>query len=130
MFARTSVFIILALTASFVAAVPTTPKPPPPKPLPPKPSPPPSAPVIQCNTGPVQCCDSVQNSNDKEIANLLGFLGIVTGGDEVPIGVTCSPISVAGGTGSNSCTAQPVCCQNNTFNGVVAIGCNPININK
>ncbi|KAF8204671.1 hydrophobin-251 [Pholiota molesta] len=28
-----------------------------------------------------------------------------------------------------SCSAQPVCCTNDSFNGVVALGCTPININ-
>ncbi|GAB88060.1 hypothetical protein GORBP_124_00010, partial [Gordonia rubripertincta NBRC 101908] len=53
---------------------------------------------------------------------------IVVQGVNIPIGLTCDPISVIG-IGGNSCTAQPVCCENNNFNGVVALGCTPVNLN-
>ncbi|KAF8875137.1 hypothetical protein BD779DRAFT_1678405 [Infundibulicybe gibba] len=42
--------------------------------------------------------------------------------------MTCSPISAIG-LGGNSCSAQPVCCSNNSFNGIVALGCTPVNLN-
>ncbi|KAF5326006.1 hypothetical protein D9611_000523 [Ephemerocybe angulata] len=84
--------------------------------------------AAQCNTGPVQCCESIQHADDPAVAKLLGPLGIVIQDVTIPIGVTCSPISVIGLPG-NSCSAQPVCCTNNSFNGIVAIGCTPININ-
>ncbi|EEB89522.1 hypothetical protein MPER_12369, partial [Moniliophthora perniciosa FA553] len=35
-------------------------------------------------------------------------------------GVTCSPISALGLSG-NSCNAQTVCCENNSFHGRVAL---------
>ncbi|ESK81797.1 hydrophobin [Moniliophthora roreri MCA 2997] len=54
--------------------------------------------------------------------------GVVVQDLNIPIGVQCNPISVIG-VGGNSCTQQPVCCDNNNFNGVVAIGCTPINVN-
>ncbi|ESK92236.1 hydrophobin [Moniliophthora roreri MCA 2997] len=82
----------------------------------------------QCNTGPIQCCNSVQSSSDPATSLLLGLLGVVLQGINVPIGLTCNPITVIG-AGGNSCTAQTVCCENNNFNGVVAVGCTPININ-
>ncbi|KAI5118057.1 hypothetical protein M0805_005903 [Coniferiporia weirii] len=81
----------------------------------------------QCNTGALQCCQSVQSSSDSGVSSLLGLLGVVLGGVAVPIGVTCSPISVIG-VGGNSCTANPVCCENNSFNGLIAIGCTPIDL--
>ncbi|KAH8109099.1 hydrophobin-251 [Phellopilus nigrolimitatus] len=87
-------------------------------------SPPPS----QCDTGPIQCCSSVQSAGSPSIASLLGLLGIVVQDVTVPIGVNCSPISVIG-VGGNDCTADPVCCENNDFNGIIAIGCTPINVN-
>ncbi|KDQ26241.1 class I hydrophobin superfamily [Pleurotus ostreatus PC15] len=90
-----------------------------------KPSPTPISPN-QCNTNKIQCCNSVQSSDAPLLTGLLGLLGIVLQG-VIPIGVTCSPISVIG-IGGNSCSAQTVCCENNTFNGVIAIGCTPINI--
>ncbi|THV02182.1 fungal hydrophobin [Dendrothele bispora CBS 962.96] len=82
----------------------------------------------QCNTGSIQCCNSVQSANTGLVQGLLGLLGVAVGSVTGQVGVTCSPISVIG-AGGNSCSAQPVCCSNNNFNGVVALGCTPININ-
>ncbi|RXW22352.1 hypothetical protein EST38_g3478 [Candolleomyces aberdarensis] len=82
----------------------------------------------ECSTGPIQCCNSVQPAGAPDAAKLLGLLGVVVQDVNIPIGLTCSPISVIGLPG-NSCNAQTVCCENNSFNGVVAIGCTPININ-
>ena len=48
----------------------------------------------QCNTGPVQCCQSTSSASDPATATLLGLLGIVAQGVDVPIGITCSPITV------------------------------------
>ncbi|KAK7460570.1 sc3 hydrophobin [Stygiomarasmius scandens] len=81
----------------------------------------------QCNTGSIQCCNSVQKASSSSVGLLLGLLGVVLGDLNVLVGVTCSPISVIG-VGGNSCTAQPVCCENNSFNGIIAIGCTPINL--
>ena len=66
-----------------------------------------------CSTGDVQCCNSVQKAGDPAVAQLLTGLGIVVQDVNVPIGVTCNPISVIGvGTG-NACSANAVCCDNN-----------------
>ncbi|KAK0187135.1 hydrophobin-251 [Armillaria mellea] len=82
-----------------------------------------------CTTGAVQCCQSVESSGSTSTltSTLLGLLGVVIGDVGVNVGLTCSPISVIG-VGGNSCSAQTVCCSNNSFNGVVAIGCTPINV--
>ncbi|KAF5348084.1 hypothetical protein D9758_010063 [Tetrapyrgos nigripes] len=85
-------------------------------------------PASQCNTGGLQCCNNVQTTPTGVVPGLLKLLGIVLGAVDVPIGVTCNPISVIG-IGGDSCTAQPVCCENNSFNGVVALGCSPVNLN-
>jgi len=79
----------------------------------------------QCNTGPVQCCNSVTTASDPVASILLGLLGVIGLGSNVLVGLTCSPLSIIGGT---SCTTQPVCCTDNSFNGVIAIGCSPINL--
>ncbi|KAL0948210.1 hypothetical protein HGRIS_010816 [Hohenbuehelia grisea] len=71
-------------------------------------------PASQCNTGSLQCCNSVQSSKSSVVGLLAGLLGIVLGPLDVLVGVTCSPISVIG-VGGNSCTAQPVCCTGNSF---------------
>ncbi|KAF8178033.1 hydrophobin-251, partial [Pholiota molesta] len=81
-----------------------------------------------CNTGPVQCCNSVQNADAPGISSLLALVGASVNGLTGQVGVTCSPISVIGGGVGSDCTAQPVCCSNNSFNGVVALGCTPINV--
>ncbi|KAK7460516.1 hypothetical protein VKT23_009236 [Stygiomarasmius scandens] len=81
----------------------------------------------QCSTGTLQCCQSVQSATSPVVSLLLGLLGVVLGDLNLDVGLTCSPISVIG-VGGNSCTAQPVCCQNNNFNGLIAIGCSPISI--
>ncbi|PAV18381.1 hydrophobin [Pyrrhoderma noxium] len=74
-------------------------------------------PASQCNTGPVQCCDSVQSAGSPAAATELGLLGIVLQDLNIPVGLTCDPISVIG-VGGDSCSANPVCCENNNFNGV------------
>ncbi|KAL5480489.1 SC3_2 [Sanghuangporus weigelae] len=86
-----------------------------------------STPTGQCNTGPVQCCNSVQPASSGIVTTLLGLLGVVLGDLNVDVGLTCSPLSVIG-LGSGECNQTPVCCENNSFNGLIAIGCVPINI--
>ncbi|KAF5363307.1 hypothetical protein D9756_000200 [Leucocoprinus leucothites] len=81
-----------------------------------------------CSTGPVQCCNTVTKASDPAASKILGLLGVVVQDLNVLVGLTCTPITVIG-AGGNSCTAQTVCCENNSFNGVIAIGCTPININ-
>ncbi|KAF8646624.1 hypothetical protein AX16_007125 [Volvariella volvacea WC 439] len=83
----------------------------------------PSGSPNQCNTGPIQCCNKVTTARDSTAGLIMSLLGIVTSLDTV-VGLTCSPISVLG-IGGNSCHAQPVCCSNNNFNGLIALGCSP-----
>ncbi|KAI5118972.1 hypothetical protein M0805_001111 [Coniferiporia weirii] len=83
--------------------------------------------VSQCNTGDIQCCQSTESASSASGAALLGLLGIVLDDLNVLIGVTCSPISVIG-VGGDSCDASPVCCEDNSFNGLIAIGCVPITL--
>ncbi|TFK35244.1 fungal hydrophobin-domain-containing protein [Crucibulum laeve] len=84
-------------------------------------------PASQCTTGPVQCCNSVQPASSTAVTTLFGLLGIVLQNLNVDVGLTCDPISVIG-IGSNSCNAQAVCCENNSFHGLVAIGCTPVDL--
>ncbi|OJT15002.1 Hydrophobin-1 [Trametes pubescens] len=88
----------------------------------PKPSGKPQPPS-SCSTGPVQCCNSVEKASNPVASILLGLLGIVLGPDVV-VGLTCSPISVIG-VGSGSCSANTVCCENNSHGGLISIGCIP-----
>ncbi|EPQ52094.1 fungal hydrophobin, partial [Gloeophyllum trabeum ATCC 11539] len=79
-----------------------------------------------CNTGPVQCCNSVQKADAPGVATLLGLLGIVLQDVNANVGITCSPISVIGG--GEGASAQPVCCEDNSHGGVVSIGCMPVSL--
>ncbi|ETW76432.1 hydrophobin-like protein [Heterobasidion irregulare TC 32-1] len=85
-------------------------------------------PASQCDTAPVQCCDSVQSAGSPAAANELGLLGIVVQDLNIPVGLTCTPISVIGVGSGASCDASPVCCEDNSYNGVVAIGCVPVDL--
>lgn len=51
--------------------------------------------VSQCNTGEMQCCNSVQNVNLTTLSQLGGLLGINVQGLVPTIGLTCSGISVS-----------------------------------
>ncbi|KAJ3517683.1 hypothetical protein NLJ89_g359 [Agrocybe chaxingu] len=82
-----------------------------------------------CNTGPVQCCNSVYEKESKEANILAALVGVVVGPITGLVGAQCSPITAIGLGSGASCTSQPVCCSNNKFNGLVALGCSPININ-
>ncbi|KAK0434470.1 hydrophobin 2 [Armillaria borealis] len=78
-------------------------------------------------TGTAQCCSSTQSPTSSIIQTLLGQLGIPIGSVTADVGLVCSPITVLG-LGGTQCSNQAVCCNNNNFNGVVALGCTPINI--
>ncbi|KIJ57758.1 hypothetical protein HYDPIDRAFT_120377 [Hydnomerulius pinastri MD-312] len=85
-------------------------------------------PASECTTGPVQCCNSVATTLTPALTTLLGTLGISASSVALPIGLTCDPISVVGVGSGATCNAEPVCCTNNSFNGVVSLGCSPVNI--
>ncbi|KAK0434438.1 hydrophobin-251 [Armillaria borealis] len=74
--------------------------------------------------GAALCCECIQSSSDltPRLETLLSLLGIATSGLTADVGVSCFPIA-AGGT---QCNDQAVCCNNNNFNGIVALGCTPI----
>ncbi|KAF8147855.1 hydrophobin [Crassisporium funariophilum] len=82
-----------------------------------------------CNTGPAQCCNSMHSAESHEGNALLALVGVAVGSVTGQIGATCSPITAIGLGGGASCTQQPVCCSDNSFNGLIAIGCSPVNIN-
>ncbi|KAK0209398.1 hydrophobin 2, partial [Armillaria fumosa] len=80
-----------------------------------------------CASGSAQCCDSVQSPSSNVVQFLLSLLGIPIGSVTTNVGVTCSPISVIGVDGT-LCSNQVICCENNSFNGLIALGCTPINV--
>ncbi|PFH48064.1 hypothetical protein AMATHDRAFT_49815 [Amanita thiersii Skay4041] len=81
-----------------------------------------------CNTGPVQCCNSVQQVNNQNQGLLAALVGLDVSQVTGMVGLGCTPISVIGLSG-NSCSGQTVCCSHNNFNAVVGVGCSPINLN-
>ncbi|KAF9562988.1 fungal hydrophobin [Agrocybe pediades] len=81
-----------------------------------------------CNTGSTLCCNQVQASNSTSITQLAGLLGIALPSLGLLAGLSCSPLNILG-IGGNSCSSQPVCCSQNNFGGLLALGCNPINLN-
>ncbi|THH11957.1 hypothetical protein EW146_g7871 [Bondarzewia mesenterica] len=85
-------------------------------------------PASQCNTGDLQCCNTVESASAPSAATLLGLLGIVLQGVDVLVGLTCTPITVIGLGSGADCVQQPVCCENNNFNGLINIGCTPVNL--
>ncbi|KAF8154163.1 fungal hydrophobin-domain-containing protein [Crassisporium funariophilum] len=82
----------------------------------------------QCNTGPIQCCNKVGTAQAIGYTHILAAAGIVIQPVDAILGVECSPITIIG-AGGNSCSAQPVCCTGNTYNGLVNVGCTTVNIN-
>lgn len=59
------------------------------------------APSNQCNTGALQCCQSVQAADTPSVTNLLGLLGVALSGLTGQVGVTCDPVSVIGASGNS-----------------------------
>ncbi|KAJ7364742.1 fungal hydrophobin [Mycena albidolilacea] len=71
-----------------------------------------------------QCCSSVQQSDSAGLAGILGLLGVVLDA-VVPIGLSCSPITVIG----NNCGGTTVTCSGPAYQGgLIAIGCVPITL--
>ncbi|EEB98014.1 hypothetical protein MPER_02558 [Moniliophthora perniciosa FA553] len=57
----------------------------------------------QCNTGSIQCCNTVDNASNEDVAKELGLVGLVIQDLNIPIGIQCNPIDIIG-IGGNSCT--------------------------
>ncbi|KAF9449847.1 hydrophobin-B [Macrolepiota fuliginosa MF-IS2] len=84
-----------------------------------------------CNTGPIQCCNQVFSSKDHQAQTLLAHNGIgldALAGVTGMVGAQCTPLTAIGVGSGSHCSGQTVCCQKNNWNGVVAVGCNPINV--
>jgi len=84
--------------------------------------------VSQCNTGPAQCCNTLQSTKDLDVATLHGLLGVAVQGVSAFVGLGCTPISVVAITEGTNCAQQPVCCQNNQFGGLINLGCDPVSL--
>ncbi|KAL3958218.1 hypothetical protein ACCO45_006380 [Purpureocillium lilacinum] len=81
-----------------------------------------------CNSGSLQCCNSVQSSSSDNSGTLLsGLVPVNLQGLTGSVGLDCSPINVLG-IGSSGCNQQTACCSGDTY-GTVTLACNPINLN-
>ncbi|KAL0947570.1 hypothetical protein HGRIS_013659 [Hohenbuehelia grisea] len=105
-----SILLIAALVASVVVAFPAN---------------------LGCgNTGNLQCCNNLQSSRSVSIIDLFDLLNETPtlAGSTGQVGFSCSPIiSDTGLGGAMTCTKAPACCSNIRFNGVLAVGCIPMN---
>ncbi|KAH6904967.1 hypothetical protein BKA70DRAFT_514965 [Coprinopsis sp. MPI-PUGE-AT-0042] len=92
---------------------------------------PPAIPPSQCSSKDFQCCKLVGSSDDGVIGHLLNTLGIVLTPVAEFVGITCTPIDILDITQPSKCQDKPLCCSGRNISGVlglVAIGCNPIEI--
>lgn len=64
-----------------------------------------TAPVSQCNSGPVQCCQSTYQSNSPAGAFLLGAVGVPVQSVVTTVGFQCNPISSGTALGGAAGTA-------------------------
>ncbi|KAF9495959.1 fungal hydrophobin [Pleurotus eryngii] len=81
----------------------------------------------KCNTGPVQCCNELKSHESSEANIVASLLKLDFGGVTGDFSLQCSPVGSLVG-GGPKCSGQTVCCENTKFNGLVNIGCTPINI--
>ncbi|KAF5320997.1 hypothetical protein D9619_001642 [Psilocybe cf. subviscida] len=80
-----------------------------------------------CSGGQINCCNSTQQSNQLNLGQLGGLLGISLPNLGGLIGLTCSSIALLNAL-NQGCASQQVCCTNNSFNGLIALGCTAINL--
>ncbi|KAJ7659092.1 fungal hydrophobin [Mycena polygramma] len=108
MFSNLSV-VVASVLITLAAAIPTG--------TPPPPVTPPSSP---------QCCSSVESSSSSAVSAVAALLGLDLTGLNVPIGLSCSPITVIG----NNCGSTTVNCDapEKEWGGLIAINCLPITL--
>ncbi|KAI0363806.1 fungal hydrophobin [Pilatotrama ljubarskyi] len=118
MFAKiSSTFAALSALAILAVATPNN-----------TPTPVPTAPAGgagSCSTGQLQCCQSIESANSATVVPILHALGVVLQDLNVPVGLSCSGITGVGVGGSDGCSANAVCCDDNSFGGLISIGCLP-----
>ncbi|KAJ7149704.1 hydrophobin 2 [Mycena filopes] len=102
-----SKLFVLSVLTTLAAAIPGGTPPPPPTP--------PTSP---------QCCSSVVPSTSTAASAVAALLGLDLTGLDVPIGLSCSPITVGG----NNCGSTTVVCDapDKEWGGLIAINCIPI----
>ncbi|KAF7334673.1 Hydrophobin 2 [Mycena venus] len=73
-----------------------------------------------------QCCSSVVSSTSSVASVVAALVGLDLSGLNVPIGLSCSPITVIG----NNCGGTTVTCDapEKEWGGLIAINCLPITL--
>ncbi|KAH0835039.1 hydrophobin [Lanmaoa asiatica] len=80
-----------------------------------------------CTTGSVQCCQSVQSAGSPVVTALAGLLdGLPLLQGDTQVGLACSGITGAGS--GTSCKSTSVCCNSTHYNGLINVGCSPIDL--
>ena len=51
-----------------------------------------------CSTGPVQCCNTVEEASNPTATKILGSIGVVVQDVDALVGITCTPVTVIGGS--------------------------------
>ncbi|KAI0682986.1 fungal hydrophobin-domain-containing protein [Cytidiella melzeri] len=78
----------------------------------------------QCNgTASLQCCEEAVAGDSILGRALLGLLGLVVTEVDILLGLDCSPIPVIAVGSGDACSATPVCCENNSVDVPISIGC-------
>ncbi|KAJ7610459.1 hydrophobin [Roridomyces roridus] len=73
-----------------------------------------------------QCCSSVVSSTSSAASAVAALVGLDLTGLDVPVGLSCSPITVVG----NNCGGTTVTCDSPKaeWNNLIAINCLPITL--
>ncbi|KAJ7723623.1 hydrophobin 2 [Mycena maculata] len=73
-----------------------------------------------------ECCDSVVSSSSTSASSVAALLGLDLTGLNVPVGLSCSPITVIG----NNCGGTTVTCDapDQEWGTLIAINCIPITL--
>ncbi|KAJ7912114.1 hypothetical protein B0H13DRAFT_2478277 [Mycena leptocephala] len=73
-----------------------------------------------------RCCRSVVLSTSTAASAVAGILGLDLTGLDVPVGLSCSPITVGG----DNCGSTAVTCDtpNDEWGGLIAINCIPVTV--
>ncbi|KAM5542042.1 hypothetical protein V8D89_004352 [Ganoderma adspersum] len=80
-----------------------------------------------CNTGSLQCCNAVADSQSSQGGKILSLVDVAVGSVTGLVAVGCTPITaIVGVSISQSCTTHPVCCSDNSASGAVSLGCVPV----
>ncbi|KAG2749248.1 fungal hydrophobin [Suillus brevipes Sb2] len=84
----------------------------------------------QCNTGEIQCCDNSTSYDSYDAQKAFDQVGLVDVAAVVGafVGLDCSGISVVGTSSGCEANQEPLCCEDNSYNGLVNLGCTPINV--